>query len=185
MLTSKVLQGPFSSKSSFWPLSPTPVPLGTKLTSVLCHCHWIQLYTVWFVRVCFGESLLHMNKDPLFLAYGSLALSSQSDAACLLDFYSVLHSFMLALVPLAAVMSHPSPVPPIHFSSFIHNTALVHLLIQINGQSQTEASFFKLTMGKPTGFNTGPRFLPRLLSFIHNILSQLRGVSTDSCLKFL
>lgn len=97
-----------------------------------------------------------MNKDPLFLAYGSLALSSQNDAACLLDFSSVLHSFMQALVPLAAAMSHPSPVLPIHLSSFIHNTALVHHQVQITGQSQTEASFFKLTMGNPRGFTPAP-----------------------------
>lgn len=102
----------FPQSRQLWPLSPTPVPLSTKLTSVLCHCHWIQLYSVWFLCIDFGESLVHMNKDTLFLAYGSFVLSSQSDAASLLDFSSVYHSFMQALVPLAAAMSHPSHIPP-------------------------------------------------------------------------
>lgn len=150
----------FPQSRQVWPLSPTPVPMGTKSTSVLCHCHWIRLYAVWFVRVCFGESLLHMNRDPLFLTYGSLALSSENDAACLLDFSSVLHSFMQALAPLAAALSHPSLVPPILLSSFIHNTALVHLQVQITSQSQTEASFFKESMRNPRGFTPAPGPFP-------------------------
>lgn len=102
----------FPQSRQLWPLSPTPVPLSTKLTSVRCRCHWLQLYSVCFLCIDLGESLVHMNKDPLFLVYGSFALSSQSDAASLLDFSFVFRSFMRALVPLAAAMSNPFPVPP-------------------------------------------------------------------------
>lgn len=155
----------FPQSHQLWPLSPTPVPPSAKLTSVLCHCHWIQLCSVWFLCIRLGESLVHMNKDPLFLAYGSFGLSPQSDAASLLDFSSIFHCFMRALVPLAAAMSHLPPVPP--------------------SSGQTKASFFKLTMGHTTGYNTGPRFLSWLLSFIHKVLPWAEGDSTQSCLKFL